>query len=336
MYRAFTGQMPHSEQLKIRQKMLVRGLMLAAGTMAYAAMMQDDEAYKRAKPEERLANWFVYIPGVDEPVRVPIPFEMGYLFKALPEAIFNMAADDERSSDITKGMGKLLALSNPFSLPQAVKPLTEVVLGRSFFSGDIESSREQQTMLPTERYRDTTTEFAKLLGSATGDLGLTPIKIDYLMRGYMGGLGIALVSLANPILNMEGKAEVADPTKKVSKMPFIGGMFQPIEGRGTLDAAYERMQEIQQMKGSFNKLIEEGKKDEAKEFLKENVEKISSASMSGSVQKQLGELAKYRRQVIASPRLTTEQKDKLLEKLDSAQVKIARQFITVTDRTTRQ
>jgi len=336
LYRAFTGQMPHSEQLKIRQKMLVRGLMLAAGTMAYAAMMQDDEAYKRAKPEERLANWFVYVPGIDEPVRVPIPFELGYLFKALPEAIFNMAADDERSSDITKGMGKLLALSNPFALPQAVKPLTEVVLGKSFFSGDIESSREQQTMLPTERYRDSTTEFAKLLGSATGDAGLTPIKIDYLMRGYMGGLGLALVSLANPILNMEGKAEVADPTKKISKMPFIGGMFQPIEGRGTLDAAYERMQEIQQMKGSFNKLIEEGKKDEAKEFLKENVEKISSASMSGSVQKQLGELAKYRRQVIASPRLSTEQKDKLLEKLDAVQVKIARNFISVTDRTTRQ
>ena len=336
LYRAFTNQMPHSEQLKIRQKMLMRGLMLAAGTMAYAAMMQDDEAYKRAKPEERLANWFVYIPGVDEPMRVPIPFELGYLFKALPEAIFNMAADDERSSDITKGMGKLLALSNPFALPQAVKPLTEVVLGRSFFSGDIESSREQQTMLPTERYRDTTTEFAKLLGSATGDAGLTPIKIDYLMRGYMGGLGLALVSLANPILNMEGKAEVADPTKKISKMPFIGGMFQPIEGRGTLDAAYERMQEIQQTKGSFNKLIEEGKKDEAKAFAIENIDKISGASMSGSVQKQLGELAKYRRQVIASPRLTTEQKDKLLEKLDSAQVKIARNFITVTDRTTRQ
>lgn len=336
LYRAFTGQMPHSEQLKIRQKMLVRGLMLAAGTMAYAAMMQDDEAYKRAKPEERLANWFVYIPGVDEPMRVPIPFELGYLFKALPEAIFNMAADDERSSDITKGMGTLIGLSNPFALPQAIKPLTEVVLGRSFFSGDIESAREQQTMLPTERYRDSTTEFAKLLGSATGDVGLTPIKIDYLMRGYMGGLGLALVSLANPILNMEGKAEVADPTKKISKMPFIGGMFQPIEGRGTLDAAYERMQEIQQMKGSFNKLIEEGKKDEAKEFLKENVEKISAASMSGSVQKQLGELAKYRRQVIASPRLSTEQKDKLLEKLDAVQVKIARNFISVTDRTTRQ
>ena len=90
------------------------------------------------------------------------------------------------------------------------------------------------------------------------------------------------------------------------------------------------------MKGTFNKLIEEGKKDEAKEFAIENIDKISAASMSGSVQKQLGELAKYRRQVIASPRLTTEQKDALLEKLDAAQIKIARQFITVTDRTTRQ
>ena len=334
LYRAFTGKMPYSEQLKIRQKLYTRGLLLAAGTLAYAAAMEDDEAYKRAKPEERLGNWFVYTPFSDEPVRVPIPFELGYLFKALPEAVFNMGAEDERASDVTKGMGKLVALSNPFSLPQAIKPLTEVVLGKSFFGGDIESMREKTQMLPTERLREGTTEVAKMLGSITGDAGLTPIKIDYLIRGYTGGLGIAIASLANPLLNTEAQA-VDKPTMKTSKLPFIGGLFQPVEGRGTLDAAYERMLEIQQAQGTFKSLAESGKQEEAKAFLEQYRNKVAAASLSGTVQQQLGELAKAKRQVIASPRSTAE-KDELLAKLDKAQYELAKRFLAVTGETRPQ
>ena len=334
LYRAFTGKMPYSEQLKIRQKLYTRGLLLAAGTLAYAAAMEDDEAYKRAKPEERLGNWFVYTPFSDEPMKIPIPFELGYLFKALPEAVFNTAAEDERASDITKGMGKLVALSNPFALPAAIKPLTEVVLGKSFFGGDIESKRELNTMMPGERYRDSTTEFAKMLGGVTGDAGLTPIKIDYLIRGYTGALGVAITSLANPILNTEASA-VEKPTMKTSKMPFIGGLFQPVEGRGTLDAAYERMLEIEQVQGTFDRLVESGKKEEAKAFVEQYKNKLALASLSVSVQNDLGEFAKLRRLILDSNK-TTAEKDVLLEKIDAAQYKMASKFLSVTGETRPQ
>ena len=330
LYRAFKGDMPFSKQLEIRKKLFQRGLLLAAGTVAYAAMMQDDEAYKNAKPEERLANWFVYIPGEEEPLKVPIPFELGYLFKALPEAVFNMGADDRKSEDITKGMGKLVALSNPLSLPQAVKPVVELYLGKSFFAGDIESQREVKTMLPTERYRESTTELAKLLGGITGDAGITPIGWDHLTRGYTGSLGIALVSLANPLLNTEA-AEVAKPTKKMHDTPFIGGMFQPVEGRGTLDAGYERMLEIQQAKGTYDRLLMEGKRDQAREFLEEYRNKIVYASLSGSVQQQVGTLSKLRRDVIANPFMSEEDKTKRVEQIDKIRNNYVERFLSVTD-----
>jgi hypothetical protein len=312
--------------------------------MAYVAMMSDDEAYKRAKPEERYGNWFVYVPGVDEPVRIPIPFELGYLFKALPEAIFNMAANDSKADNAMSGYFKLVAQTNPFSLPQAVKPVTEVILGRSFFGGDIASQREKN-ILPSERYRNDSTELAKFIGSITankavkeltGKEGLTPLDIDYLIRGYTGGLGIGLVQLANPILNTEMGADVAKPTLKASKTPLIGGIFQPVEGRGTLDQAYNMMTEIQQTKGTFNRYVEQGKQAEARAFAQENANALSMASVSGSVQQRLGDLAKRRRQVESSPRLTTEQKDDLLDKIDQAQTDLARQFLRHGDRTTRQ
>jgi hypothetical protein len=344
LYRAYKGQMPFSEQLKIKEKMLQRGMFMALGTIAYAAAMQDDEAYKRAKPEERYGNWFVYIPGFDEPIKGPIPFELGYLFKALPEAVWNMAANDEKASKAVGGFLKLLGQSNPFGLPQAVKPVAEVVLGKSFFSGDIESAREKQ-LLPSERYRDNTTELAKLIGAATasktvkditGKEGVTPIEIDYLIRGYMGGLGIALVQLANPLLNTEMKADVAEPTLKMSKRPFIGGLFQPVEGRGTLDEAYDMMTQISQTKATYNRLVEKGERAEAKAFAQENADKLALASTSGQVFKFLVELAKQERMVRADPRLTTEQKDERLARLDQQKVNYARRFILLGDRTTRQ
>jgi len=344
LYRAYKGQMPFNEQLKIKEKMMQRGMFMALGTIAYAAAMQDDEAYKRAKPEERYGNWFIYIPGFDEPIKAPIPFELGYLFKALPEAVWNMAAGDEKASKAVGGFLKLLGQSNPFGLPQAVKPVAEVVLGKSFFSGDIESAREKQ-LLPSERYRDNTTELAKLIGAATasktvkditGKEGITPIEIDYLIRGYTGGLGIAIVQLANPLFNMEMKSDVAKPSLKLSKTPFIGGLFQPVEGRGTLDEAYSMMEQVKQTKATYNSLVEKGERAEARAFAQENADKLALASTSGQVFKFLGELAKQERIVKADPRLTTEQKDERLARLDQQKINYARRFILLGDRTTRQ
>ena len=335
LYRAYTKQMPFSEQLNIKQKLLARGMLMAGGTLAYAAFMGDDEAYKRAKPEERYGNWFVYVPGIDEPVRVPIPFELGYLFKALPEAVYNMAANDEKASKAVGGWLKLVAQTNPFSLPQAVKPVVEVALGKSFFAGDIESAREKQ-LLPQERYRENTTELAKLIGSVTasetvkkvtGKEGITPIEIDYLIRGYTGGLGIAVVQLANPILNMEMSSEVAKPSLKASKTPFIGGLFQPVEGRGTLDEAYDAMERAKQAKATFNKILERGNRAEALAFAQEYSADLAAASTAGQVQKYLGDLAKQERMIRASPSLTTEQKDARLKQLDQAKLALARRYI---------
>ena len=335
LYRAFSGNMPFSEQLKIREKLVTRGLMLAAGTLAYAAMMEDDEAYKRAKPEERYANWFIYVPGFSEPVRVPIPFELGFLFKALPEAVYNMAVNDEKANKAFGGLGKLLAQTNPFSLPQAVKPLTEAILGKSFYSGDIESAREKN-ILATERYRESSTEVAKMLGAVTGSVGVSAITLDHLIRGYTGPLGIALVSLANPLLVSDTRADVQKPTTKASKLPFIGGLFQPIEGRGTLDEAYDRMEEIRQVKGTFNNMLAEGRRAEAQAFVQEYSNKIAAASLSGSIQKRMGELAKQERMVRNHPTMTTEEKDERLERIDKIKTQMARNFLAVSDRTTRQ
>jgi predicted Rossmann-fold nucleotide-binding protein len=117
-------------------------------------------------------------------------------------------------------------------------------------------------------------------------------------------------------------------------MPFIGGLFQPVEGRGTLDEAYDRMTEIQQTKGTYADMVAKGNRAEAKAFAQENANLLSMASTSGAVQKYLGEIAKRERMVRASTTMSTEQKDAQLEKLDQMKTAYARKFIALADRTT--
>jgi hypothetical protein len=135
---------------------------------------------------------------------------------------------------------------------------------------------------------------------------------------------------------MENKEDVAKPTLKASKTPFIGGLFQPVEGRGTLDAAYDAMLNIQQTKGTFNRLVEQGKTAEARAFAQEHANALAAASVSGAVQQKLGEFSKFRRQVEAAPKLTTEQKDEKLAQIDKAQTEYARAFLRAIDKTTPQ
>ena len=171
--------------------------MLAGITLAYAAMMEDDETYKNADPTDRAMNFFVHTPFFDEAIRVPIPFELGYVFKSLPEMVYNTMFGDTELKQLAPAIRKILSSLVPGDLPAGIKPMVELMTNYSFYSGKAIESEREQALLPQERYRAGTTEVSKLIGQL---FGISPIKLDYAVRGYTGGLGVATLSMANPVL----------------------------------------------------------------------------------------------------------------------------------------
>jgi hypothetical protein len=332
LYRSMRGQLPGADKLTTMQQFTARATLLAVSSLAYAAVMQDDEDYKRAKPEERYGNWWVPTLGLTKEnwIKIPIPYEIGFLFKALPEAMVNTAFGDEKAKPALSALWKALGQSVPLDIPQALKPALEVRLGSSLFSGDIESAREKE-ILPQYRYRTNSTEIAKMLG---GVGGLSPIQIDYLIRGYTGGVGMAIAQMANVFLRAPEAENVAQPTTKLSEVPLIGSLFQTTEGRGALDATYTLIEEIQQYKGAYNKLIQDGKPEEAAKFANENASVLAASSMAGYMKKTLGEMSKQARMIKSSPQMTTEQKDAALENLYISQLALSRNFLKNAERTT--
>jgi hypothetical protein len=320
LYRSLRGQMPMNERLQIKEKLIARGTMLAGMSMMYAMAMQDDETYKNARPDEKYNNWFVPIPGFDEKLRVPIPFELGYIFKALPEALINgiyaeRGADE--AVDALKGIIRnMIPGGSNYGVPAAFKPLIEVGLGKSFFTGrDLESAAEQMQE-PWARYRENTSETAKLLGRL---FNISPIKIETLVSGYTGSLGMALMQVPNVVLPTP---ETDLPEKRMSQMPLVGTLFQPKDAAGIIDDTFERLKDYTAAKETYEGLVEKGELARADAYLRDNLEKIQLASLSGTFRQQIGEITKAERQVRGST-LTSQEKRDLLDDLRQAKILVA-------------
>jgi hypothetical protein len=329
LYKAFTGKMPMDEKLKIQEKLFARGAMLAGMTLAYAAAMQDDEGYKNATPEQKYGNWFVYVPGIKEAVRVPIPFELGYVFKAIPEAIVNIAMNKDGAEEAQKAFKQIALQIIPggtsWAIPQAVKPLIEVGLGKSFYTGqDLETAKEQR-LDPGMRYRDNTSEAAKFVGQM---LNISPIKMEALINGYTGTMGLALLQALNFAMPATGPEAAF---KRLSEQPVIGPLFQPTDAGGIINATYDRVEEINRAKASYEKLLAENQPAQAQAYLKEHITELSLASVAGSFSKQMGELTKYEAQIKASNR-TPEKKREELDRIRQLKIKFATSVRAAFDR----
>jgi len=328
LYRSFKGDMPFSERLEIQRKIKMRGILLMAGTLSYALMMEDDEDYRKMPPEVKYGNWFVHIPGVKDPLKIPIPYEVGILFKALPEAILDVARRDTKAKEAIKGLGMLLWQSAPGVVPVAGKPFIEASIGATPY-GPIESAREKE--LPAAmRYREETTEAAKTLGSLTGAVGVSPLMIEHFVRSYTSSLGLSALHMLDPALR--SSTEGAKASSSASKTPFFGGLFQSADGRFIVDRAYNRMDEVVQAQKGYEDLASRGKKAEAKAWAQEYAALLAQADMAGGFKKSMGEMFTDERTIRADSRLSTERKDELIARIKAAQNREAEAFYRATER----
>jgi hypothetical protein len=333
LYKAMSGQMPFSDKLKIQQKLLMRGGMMAAASLLYAALMDDDEAYQNAPPDQKYANWFVRVPGVDQPIRVPIPFEIGYIFKALPEALYNSMTSKQGGEDAVKAFKQILLQTIPggssYGIPQIMKPAIEAGLGKSFYTGrDILSAREKE-LLPEDQFRANTAEISKIVGKS---LGISPIVMENLVRGYTGTMGLAFLHALSLGAPKSESPEAA--VKRLSDYPIIGGAFQPNDAGGITNAVYERFNEDIKVRNSYKKMIEEGRSAEANELLQRRGNEIMEAEIADVFKQNMNKLTQAERAIAAST-MTPEQKREQLDNIRKLKTAISRTMRETADKTVK-
>jgi len=331
LYKAATGNMPFEEQQQIKRKFLNNAALLTATGLIYAMAMEDDDYYKNAKPRDKYSNFFLHLPGVDEPVKLPIPYEAGYFFSLAVAAVDGMREE-------TDGAAQWRALKDMFlntipgyssmGVPQIVKPAFEVWTNKNFLTGAPVESARLQGLDPEQRYNTTTTEFAKGLAKAVPIL--SPIQIEHLVRGYLGVLPLAAAAAANGLFESEAKGE--RPEGRTSDLPLIGSQFQKKYGGADNEVVFHLADEAKQARNTFNTMLKEGRRDEAKEYRESHRVALASASAAGQYQQLIGRINLDVRRTQERNDLSPAEKRDRLDKLDEAKQGAAQRFIQMVKR----
>jgi hypothetical protein len=339
MYKAFTGKMPFAKQLELQNKLIKRGSLIAGMSILYAIANQDTEAYKNATPDQRYLNWI--IPGMGkegkEGFRLPIPFEAGYIFKAFPEALVNLAYSDDKAKEGLDAIKAVVNASTPSVIPTAIKAPLEMAMNKSLFTGqDIESKR-LLAMEPGQRAYDNTSEAAKQLGSM---LNVSPVQIDYLARNYFGGMYTTISSLVNPAIVDSANVK---PEGTMSDLPVFGQMFQPQDAGGITQRAYQVMEKASQKSATFKHITDTGDEKKAQEYMKANEAEIGVGESASTMRAQLDQingairaLKEQRLPTGMAPAQFATQKRQQLDQLLQARAQMAKDFTATLAETKRQ
>jgi len=325
LYRALQGKLPFNERLQIRNKLVVRGTMLAIGTMAYAAAMKDDPDYEKATGNDRYNNVFINIPGTDQKLKVPVPFEAGYLFKSLPEMVANGLNGTADGRQLLEALWGLATNAVPGVMPQGIKPLVEGMLNKDFYSGSDIENKQMQGMKMSERFTPTTTETAKRLSGSVDiagrEVGLSPAMFEHLVRGYTSALGMSILGMADGLFTSATEKPEAQPWKN----PLYGQLLLNKDLSSTVDRAYNFIETMTRAQNTMQNMVKQGRVQDAQEFAAKYSAQIGQAGFANTVRKQLGSFAQMKRQIAMAPGMSAQEKRAAIVKINAASEQYARQ-----------
>lgn len=325
LYKAARGQTTLEDQRFIQQKFFNNALLLVGTGIVYAMAMDDDPYFRNAKPRDKYSNFFLPLPGVDEPLKLPIPYEAGWFFSMAVAAVDAMKEE-------TDGVQQWQALRDMFLqsvpgysskfMPQIVKPAFEVWTNKNFFNNTSIESARMERLSPEQRFSETTTEAAKAMGKAIPIL--SPIQIEHIATGYFGQLPLIIAGAANSLFRTETRGEA--PEKRVTDLPFIGSSFQKKYGGADSDVMYRMANESLQAKSTFDSLRKKGQVTEAKDYLEDNRVLIASAPIARNYQNIMGKLRSDAERINSMENLSGAEKRARLDRIDAARQDVADKF----------
>lgn len=329
-FRALRGMGEGQEKSKAFEHMLTRATLMGLSTLAYHAMLSDEPWYQELSPEVRAANYFIKFPGMDEPMMFPIPFEVGTLFKAIPEMMATLFKDSNglgmhdawkmlKAQIVANMPGGAMPVGENVVLPTlglpgvAVKTVMSTLFNTDTFSGAPIESNAMQQVARSERYDAKTSDFAKQLGEATD---VSPKKIDYMLRGFGSNFLVAIAHAATAAVTTKDPQREA-PTERNVDNKFISGFFAPLDAHATVNAMYESVvNPVKQAHDTLRhkkdvELDEEG----AEKYAAAHEVELSAYSTVGDFTRRMSQLNRAKRQITNEPGVSGAAKRAELDKL---------------------
>lgn len=196
--------------------------------------------------------------------RIPKPFELGILFGTIPERFTEALL--EKNPEVLDGILKSLGRgATPGGFPTVSIPIIENFANKSLFLDRPLIPANREGLLPEYQYNNYTTEITKALGKLLGKLpptqdlpGIAPVKIENVIRGWTGGLGMHIVRLASFGLEKTGVLPSPErPSKTYADWPVIKAFVvrHPAAGSESVNTFYEDYFKAKKTWDTFNYLV---------------------------------------------------------------------------------
>jgi hypothetical protein len=336
VYRAATGKnLSPKEKAAARAAFRNAALVMTMTSLAYAWAYSGDDDYNKLADTVKDNNWLIPNPMKEHTfIKIPIPFEVGFLFKSVPEASTRYLMGNSTGREVLKSYALGLANNLPANgipIPQAGKPILENITNYSFFTGrPIEGMSDQG--LPVENRGAKASELAKILSHYGGkNIGLSPAKIDNLIQGYTAELGTFSNGIASSaIMSAEGKEA---PTKNAEEMEGLKSfMTNPNSSKAVADF-YELDHNANELYTEFNNLKKAGQGKQAQEFLEneENKKQYIAAPALRKIQSQMTNIHAQINMIQNNQKLDPEERRIRVNQLEQNLDKVARQGYKIAD-----
>jgi len=196
----------------------------AIGALNYLLFGKED--WFQDRPSWRKNNYWSWKIG-DVTFDIPKPFEFGTLFSNPVEWTLGKIAgtDKDTAWELIGGM-LLNELRSYAALPSLIGPSVEIWANKSMFTGRSIVPEWMEDRLPAEKREQVyTTWLAKQIGHA---IGVSPIKVEYLMSAHTGGLAVRIARTADELFGLREdlkRHDVSSTQEELAEIPFLGAFF---------------------------------------------------------------------------------------------------------------
>ena len=294
-----------------------RALIMMGLSMAYWFMMTDSDEYKKLSKEERDNYWIIPALSInDKPFRFPIPFELGVVFKVLPERVLEAMFGNDTGKDLRESIFRNMTNTLQFNpIPQAFIPIVENVTNHSFFTGENIVGRGMEDLAPQFQYTQSTSQLAKDIGATFGS---SPIKIENLIRGYTGTMGTYALQMLDAVYRTQ--VDDVRASMRLEQMPVIKRFFSG--DSGTISAYYDLKQEVNTVIRTLNLLEKSGDIDAYMDYMKENGSLYNMRGYINTIDKNMKQVREARKYVNDTKGLTPDEKREQLDSLHDIEISL--------------
>jgi len=253
-----------------------RGMVMMGLATMYWAMTHDDDDYKKQEQETRDNYWLIPSLGI----KIPIAFEVGFMFKVVPERIMQYAFGSDTGEDFLRSMGRQLHSTFAVGFPQIINPMLEVGVNHSFFTGRPIIGQGLEDVAPEYQVGPNTSRMSAAIGQS---LGISPMKLDHLIQGYSGTMGMYAVDLVDSFLGMNAQSPKA--SKRFEQMPVIRRFLLDPEARGTVTGYYELKHSVDEAVRTTNFLERSQDFENYGKFARENIGLLATRDYINDLEK---------------------------------------------------